>query len=390
MSSNSTHPAPPATAQNPNPGRSALRGGIFGYFADQFDIYLPIITLAPAMIFFQPPGTSTATSAMFAALIFVSTLVARPLGSAIFGHFADKFGRQKLTLVALAGFTVATIAIACMPGFQTLGVFAVILLIILRFIGGVFLGGEYSTAVPLAMEWTPKKRRGLASGLITATNPLANALIAGLTLALLTLMPSAGIHSAYVQWGWRIPFLLGGLLAAGVFVYYLRHVEEAPAWESTGGTESPLKALFTGQHRRSLFQVFILMTGCWLLTNVAAAILPGTLKATVGVPDKTVSIIMLVASVITIAGFLGSASSHKKSAAAASSSDSASWPPSSPPQPLSPCSIPRKPTPSWWRSWPSSSTYSPSPPSDPLRHTSPSSFPPRSAPAATASATASR
>lgn len=312
-------PGPPALlnasdtgAGKPNPGRSALKGGIFGYYADQFDIYLPIITLAPAMIYFQPPEMDKGTAATIAALVFASTLIARPLGSAIFGHFADKFGRHKLTLVALAGFGLATSGIAFLPGYQSVGIWSVVLLVLLRFIGGVFLGGEYSTAVPLAMEWTPKKRRGLASGLITATNPLANATIAVLTFALLMVLPAGSVDSPYVQWGWRIPFIIGGLLAAAVFVYYVRHVEEAPDFEASAAKESPVRALFLGRHRRSLMQVFILMTGLWFLTNVAAAILPATLKNAVGVPDKTVSVIMLIASVITIGGFLGAAALSQK------------------------------------------------------------------------------
>ncbi|WP_104175921.1 MFS transporter [Arthrobacter sp. Y81] len=299
-------------AGKPNPGRSALKGGIFGYYADQFDIYLPIITLAPAMIYFQPPEMDKGTAATIAALVFASTLIARPLGSAIFGHFADKFGRHKLTLVALAGFGLATLGIAFLPGYQSVGIWSVVLLVLLRFIGGVFLGGEYSTAVPLAMEWTPKKRRGLASGLITATNPLANATIAVLTFVLLMVLPAGSVDSPYVQWGWRIPFIIGGLLAAAVFVYYVRHVEEAPDFEASAAKESPVRALFLGRHRRSLMQVFILMTGLWFLTNVAAAILPATLKNAVGVPDKTVSVIMLIASVITIGGFLGAAALSQK------------------------------------------------------------------------------
>jgi MFS family permease len=312
-------PAPPApsntseeSAGKPNPGRSALRGGIFGYYADQFDIYLPIITLAPAMIYFQPPEMDKGTAATIAALVFASTLIARPLGSAIFGHFADKFGRHKLTLVALAGFGLATLGIAFLPGYQSIGTWSVVLLVLLRFTGGVFLGGEYSTAVPLAMEWTPKKRRGLASGLITATNPLANATIAVLTFALLMVLPAGSVDSPYAQWGWRIPFVIGALLAAAVFVYYVRHVEEAPDFDASAAKESPVRALFLGRHRRSLMQVFILMTGLWFLTNVAAAILPATLKNAVGVPDKTVSVIMLIASVITIGGFLGAAALSQK------------------------------------------------------------------------------
>ncbi|MGV9862356.1 hypothetical protein [Rhodococcus koreensis] len=74
--------------------KSAIRGGVLGYYADQFDIYLPIITLAPAMIYFQSETTSAATEALIAAFVFASTLIARPLGSAFFGQWADRAGRR--------------------------------------------------------------------------------------------------------------------------------------------------------------------------------------------------------------------------------------------------------------------------------------------------------
>jgi MFS family permease len=152
-----------------------------------------------------------------------------------------------------------------------------------------------------------QERRGLASGLITATNPLTNATIAVLTFGLLMMLLAGSVASPYVQWGWRIPIVIGGLLAFAVFAYYVRNVEEGPDFEASAAAESPVKALFFGQHRGSLVQVFTLMTGMWFLANVAAAVLPATLKNSVGVPDKTVSVIMLIASVVTVGGFLGAA-----------------------------------------------------------------------------------
>lgn len=185
------------------------------------------------------------------------------------------------------------------------------MLIALRFLGGFFLGGEYSTAVPLAMEWSPARKRGLVSGLITCTSPLANATIALLTLVLLSSMTSTGLDSAYVQWGWRIPFVIGALLAAATFVYYLTHVEESPDFgDDTSDSEeakSPLAQLVHGTHRGKLLQVFVLMTGAWLLTNLGAAVLPSVMKLELGVPSTTVTPIMMISSLISVGTFIGAA-----------------------------------------------------------------------------------
>ncbi|MFF0224250.1 MFS transporter [Streptomyces sp. NPDC004629] len=290
-----------------DPRRAALRGGILGYYADQFDIFVPIITLAPAMIYFEPVNTSKTTAALIAAAVFAATLLARPLGSAVFGYYADKAGRRITTMVAVAGFGVTTFLIGLLPGHQHIGLWAIALLIGMRFLGGIFMGGEYATAVPLAMEWSPARRRGLASGLITCTSPLATASIAALSLLLLSVMPPDGVHSTYVQWGWRIPFFIGGLLGIVLFFYYRRNVEEAPAFEAGESTASPLRELLGGRHRRDLAQVFTLMTGAWFLTNVAAAVLPSMLRNDIGLPDRTVSIILLISSVVCVGTFIGCA-----------------------------------------------------------------------------------
>jgi MFS family permease len=286
--------------------RGALRGGIFGYYVDQFDIFLPIITLAPAMSYFNGAGASPENIALFSSLIFISTLVARPLGAAVFGHFADKTGRRLTTLIAIGGFGVATLLMALLPGFQTMGHFGLWALIALRFMGGFFLGGEYSVAIPLAMEWSPKERRGPLSGMITSMASIANVSLALLTFGLLSFIPAAGPDSPYAVWGWRVPFLVGALLAFALFMYYRKNVHETPGFETSEKAENPFKALFQGVHRRSLVQIFILMTGMWILSNLSNAVLTGRLKTDAHIPDQTVSLIMSIAPLITAGCFIAS------------------------------------------------------------------------------------
>ncbi|MFD2470299.1 MFS transporter [Amycolatopsis silviterrae] len=273
--------------------RAAVRGGTLAYFVDQFDIYLPIVVLAPATAYFQAANLSASTTALLASLVFASTLIGRPLGAVIFGHFADTVGRKRTTLVAVGGFGVTTLLTACMPGHEQIGMWSVGLLIALRFVDGIFLGGEYTTAVPLAMEWSPKHKRGLYASVITSTSPAAYAVIAALTLLMLELLPATGLHSAYVQWGWRVPFAVGGLLAVVLFRYYLKQVHEPPVQLTGEKHKLPLVRLLV-KYPRALGQVFVLMTGTWLATNVEAAVTPAQLKAHLMLSSKEVTLTMLV------------------------------------------------------------------------------------------------
>jgi MFS family permease len=293
------HAAVPRSASHSSHGpdaakvRAAIRGGMLAYFVDQFDIYLPIVVLAPAAIYFQSASLSASTTALLSSLVFASTLVGRPLGAMIFGHFADTVGRKRTTLVAVGGFGTITLLTACLPGYQTIGMWSVGLLIALRFVDGIFLGGEYTTAVPLAMEWSPKHRRGLFASIITATSPAAYAVIAAITLLMLQLLPAAGLHSDYVQWGWRVPFLVGALLSAVLFRYYLKQVHEPPA-ELTGERHRLPFVRLVVRHPKALAQVFVLMTGTWLATNMEAAVTPAQLKAHLLLSSKQVTLTMLV------------------------------------------------------------------------------------------------
>lgn len=273
--------------------RAAVRGGTFAYFVDQFDIYLPIVVLAPATAYFESASLSPATTALLSSLVFVSTLIGRPLGAVIFGHFADTVGRKLTTLIAVGGFGVVTFLIACLPGHEAIGMWSIGLLIALRFVDGIFIGGEYTTAVPLAMEWSPRHKRGLYASVITMTSPGAYVAIAAITLLLLQLLPSDDLHSAYVQWGWRIPFVIGALLAALLFRYYLKHVEEPPDAATRQREKLPFVRLLV-RYPRALGQVFILMTGTWLATNMEAAVVPAQLKSHVGLSSSQVTLAMLV------------------------------------------------------------------------------------------------
>lgn len=280
-------------------GRKAMIGAWLGFFVDLFDIYLPIVALAPAIGYFISPGLGTEGVALVSGCLFAATLIGRPIGAAIFGRIADTVGRKRATIVAMTGAGVSTLLIALLPGYEQLGVGSVILFVLLRLLAGAFLGGEYTGANPLAMEAAPREKRGLYSGIINTGFPLAYAAVSLITLLLLLAMPAQGVDSAYVQWGWRIPFVIGAVLSFALVIYYQRVVEESTVFTKSEQSKSPLKQLFSGNNAKVFLQVFVLMSGFWLSLQPIAASLPLLLgEQGLGMSSQSATLLLVVAYVL--------------------------------------------------------------------------------------------
>ena len=271
----------------PRGARRAIRGGILGNYVDQFDIFLPVIVLAPAAAHLF----GSTNLARNAGLIFAATLLARPVGAAAFGPVADRIGRSRATKLTLTGVALTTLLIGLVPpqlsDQSTLG-----WILVLRFLGGIFLGGGYTSAVPLAMEWSAPRRRGLVSGLIMWMSPWANASIAALAFLLLRWAGPAG----YDSWGWRVPFLLGAAMALAMLLFYHRYVSDPPVRAKTAKTPNPLSLILVGPYARRLAQVFVLMSGLWLFTDTVIAVLTGQLTAIAHLDNQATSFTMLCAT----------------------------------------------------------------------------------------------
>lgn len=300
---------PAAPSMTPDQ-RRVVRAATIGFFVDVVDIYLPSIVLAPAMAFFSPPSSAAAASTTMFYVVFVVTLLARPVGSVIFGHVADSFGRRQATVVAIPGVAVCTMLIAALPGYASWGISAYVLLTILRFVGGIFMGGATAGLTPLAMEVSPKPLRGRIGGYINIGYPLGGAVISLLTAGMLWLMPSHGPTSPYVQWGWRIPFLFGGLIAAAYVIYFRRVVAESPLWGAAAAVpksqrRGPLSQLLRGSNRRSLLQVLVLMTGIWLSFYAITSASPGLLETYLGKSSSTVTYGLVVANLALAVSYFG-------------------------------------------------------------------------------------
>ncbi|MGC8474716.1 MAG: MFS transporter [Acetobacteraceae bacterium] len=281
--------------------RRTIIAGFVGFAVDFFDIYLPVLALAPVIGYFEPKGLSSAAGTTIYYFTFAATLLGRPCGAVIFGHWADKIGRRRCTIISIAGFGILTALLALLPGYSSLGIWALVLLVALRFIDGVFMGGEYTSNNTLALEMVPRERRGFVGGLMQAAYPVGFAAVSLVT----SIMLGVTTKAQYYQWGWRIPFLLGGAFALAFLIYY-RRVPESQMWQETEKSAAPLREVMTGPHQRSLGQVFLMMSGFWLAAQ-AASVLPGIMIQHLHVPGELTSNGFLLASILQFFGFIGCA-----------------------------------------------------------------------------------
>ncbi|NLU71881.1 MFS transporter [Streptomyces sp. HNM0575] len=294
------------SARSETKRKAATRGAVYAEFVDMFDIYLPTVILTPAMLYFRPKDVSPGLDAIMTSLIFATTLVGRPVGAAIFGHMADRLGRRRTTILSVAGFGVVTLLIGLLPGYAGIGIASFWILIALRFLDGVFLGGGYTGALPLAMEYSPKERRGLVGGLVLAAFPAAYIVINLVGLASFSIFTVGDVNSSYVQWGWRIPFVIGALLAGALALYYTRSVSESEIWKVSETKGSPLKEVFRGASLRNFLQVFLMMTGFWLTQNMVTLFLPASaLPKTLGLTGTQLTTTLLIAYFCLVFSYIG-------------------------------------------------------------------------------------
>ena len=286
--------------------KKAVLTAFFGFAIDVFDLFLPIIILMPASIYFRPPQL---VSPVLDSFIFAVALLGRPVGALCFGYFADRLGRKRTATLTMSGLGACVLLTGLLPGYQTIGMLSLAGLLGLRFLTGFFAGGQYTGAVTLAMEACPRNKRGFYGGLIGAASNLSYIVMSGLGLLLFRLLPPHGIDSAYVQWGWRIPFFIGALLAFGFHRYVTHEVEESQRWldarnSGDGRARHTFANLFSGMQVGKLLQGFVLMNGVWLVYLVPGAIMPTMLRGMLHLDSSQVTSIMLAATVVTFFGYL--------------------------------------------------------------------------------------
>src|SRR5699024_6215601 len=151
----------------------------------------------------------------------------RPLGGIIFSHIGDKIGRKKTLVLTLSFMGIATFMMGVLPTYGQIGILARVLLILLRLLHGMGVGGEWRGALLLAVEYAPKEKRGLL-GSVPQMGVTIGMLMGTIALSIMTLLP----EEQFLSWGWRVPFLLSALLV--IFGLWIRKgIEETPTFQKT-------------------------------------------------------------------------------------------------------------------------------------------------------------
>ncbi|MFH8987503.1 MFS transporter [Streptomyces sp. NPDC017940] len=189
----------------PRLAAASLAGTAIEFY--DFFIYGTAAALVLGPLFFPTFSPLAGTLAAFAT--FGVGFVARPLGSVLFGHLGDRRGRRPVLMISLLMTGLATVAVGCVPTFESIGAAAPVLLLVLRFVQGVGLGGEWGGAVLLTAEHAPPERRALWSSFPQVGPAIGFLLANGVMLTLSATLTDA----QFASWGWRVPFWGAGLLA---------------------------------------------------------------------------------------------------------------------------------------------------------------------------------
>lgn len=205
--------------------RRVLIASVVGSSIEWFDYFLygTVAALVFNQLFFVTEDPAFGT--LYAFATFALAFFIRPLGGIIFSHIGDRIGRKMTLVLTLTLMGVATFLMGVLPTYETVGIWAPVMLIILRLIQGLGLGGEWGGALLLAVEYAPKNKRGLF-GSVPQMGVTIGMLLGTIALSIMSLLPD----EAFLSWGWRVPFILSALLV--IFGLWIRKdIEETPSFQ---------------------------------------------------------------------------------------------------------------------------------------------------------------
>ncbi|WP_083282829.1 MFS transporter [Humibacillus sp. DSM 29435] len=291
---------PDPNAVGKNTLRKVVGASFIGNFVEWFDyaVYGYLATTI-AVVFF--PDTDKQTGLLLTFALFAISFLVRPLGGFVWGHIGDKIGRRTALSWSILIMSMATFCIALLPSYNTIGIWAPILLLLVRVVQGFSASGEYAGASAFLVEYAPANRRGLYAAVVPASTA-AGLLLGSLIAALLTgLLDTEQMQS----WGWRLPFILAAPM--GLIGRYIRtKLEDTPAFrelaESDEVVKAPMKDLFV-----NYWKVLLIATGAVLLNAVGFYVIlsymPTYLSEEIGLP-ATQAYLATTVALVTYIGFI--------------------------------------------------------------------------------------
>lgn len=279
-----TTPAPATKAATTSPLKVASASFV-GTTVEYFDFF--IYGTAAALVFPQIffPESTPLMGTLLSFATFGVGFLARPLGGVIFGHFGDRVGRKKMLVISLLGMGLATLLMGLLPGYAQIGIWAPILLTVLRLFQGLMVGGEWGGATLMAVEHAPLGKRGFYGAFPQMGAP-AGTFLATLAFLLVAQLPDPEFFS----WGWRVPFIASILLVlVGLFIRL--SISESPAFAAARDKSEIVKVPLVVAFRKHWREIF-LVAGTYLSQGVLAYITMAFLvnySGTVGI-DRTAAL----------------------------------------------------------------------------------------------------
>jgi metabolite-proton symporter len=255
-------------AKRINTPRQVLFASLVGTTVEFFDFYIyatAAVIVFPRLFF---PAADPASAVLASLATFGIAFLARPVGSALFGHFGDRVGRKKTLVLALSTMGLSTFAIGALPGYRAIGVAAPLLLALCRFGQGIGLGGEWGGAVLLAVENAPPNKRALYGMFPQLGAPIGFLASGGIFL----LLSRSLTNEQFFRFGWRLPFLASAVLVL-LGLYVRLSITETPVFQAAAARAEQVgmpMATVLRRHTRALvagiliciatFVLFYLMT----------------------------------------------------------------------------------------------------------------------------------
>lgn len=293
---------------SPAAARKAALGSFVGTAIEWYDFFIygtaAALVLGPQFF----PGTSELAGTLAAFATLAIGFVARPIGGIVMGHFGDRVGRKSMLVASLLLMGFATIAIGLLPNYAAIGVAAPILLVTLRFIQGLGVGGEWGGAVLVATENAPAGKRGLYGAAPQIGVP-AGVLLANIVfLAMTAVMDDA----TFAAWGWRVPFLLSAVLV-GVAMWIRLGLEESDEFKATqaAGQSETVAKMPLAEVLTKHWKTVLLAGGTFIATNgIAYAYMVYVLKygeSVLGFHKSTMLLLLITSCPFWMAGMAFSA-----------------------------------------------------------------------------------
>jgi MFS family permease len=297
----------------------AVVASCVGWSLDLYDLFI-LLFVAPVIgkLFFPSEHPMLSLAAVYAS--FGVTLLMRPLGSGLFGSYADTHGRKRAMIMAMIGVGVSTAAFGILPSVHTVGVIAPILFIILKLVQGVFVGGVVAATHTIGTESVAPRYRGAVSGMIGGGGAGIGALFASLVFyAMSTIFPGA----AFEEWGWRCMFFTG-IISAVLGITIFSNLEESPMFKKlqeakarakaaalasgtvAGPLKHPVRTLFSSEWRKVLLVNLLLSIGGGSGYYLTSGFLPTFLKVVNKTPAETAGFILMCSSIGVIVASVAS------------------------------------------------------------------------------------